>query len=166
MGGGALEITTPLIAFMALLFTAGAALAALFRLVSTSTGAIRTELMAEIAATRATIGTVRAELVGEIEKQAALASKSRHDMSNLMQLNMNRIEVDVERLKREAVRREDMNAIENRLTAMLTKMEGKVDLIAEKVGAFAVLEKQVHSIDTRLTSILEGRKPERTNREG
>lgn len=155
----AVEITSPLIAFLALLFTAGAALAALFRLVNTTTQSVRTELVAEIAASRATIGTVRAELIGEIEKQAALASKSRHDQANLIQLNMNRIEVDVERLKREAVRREDMSAIENRLTAMLTKMEGKVDIIAEKVGAFTVLEKQVQQIDSRLSSILDGRKP-------
>lgn len=127
-----MEITSVQIAFIGLLITAGGTLWALFRLVTTSADSVRREMMAEI------------------EKSATAAAKGKHDLANQMQLSFGKMESEIDRLKRETVRREDMAAIENRLGAMFTKIETKVDNITDKLAGFTILEKQVQSIDKRL----------------
>jgi hypothetical protein len=132
----AVQITGVQISLLAVMFTAGAALWALYRLVTTGAESVRKELLAEI------------------DKQAALAAKSIHDKANAATAITVKIEAELERLKRETVRREDMAAIENRLTAMFAKIETKVDAVGEKLAGFAALEKQVLALDTRLENAL------------
>lgn len=132
----AMQITSVQITLLGLLFTAGGALWALYRLVTSGAESVRKEAFAEI------------------DKQAALASKSIHDKSNATQIIITKLDADLERLKRETVRREDMAAIEARLTAMFTKIEIKVDAVAEKLAGFSALEKQVQGLENRLESVL------------
>lgn len=128
----AVQISSIQVAVIGLLFTAAAALWAVYRLINAGPEAVRKELIAEI------------------EKQAALSSKSIHDKANAFQTVTTKLEVDIERLKRETVRREDMAAIEQRLTTMFVKMETKVDTIVDKLAGFAVLERQVQALTNRL----------------
>ena len=131
-----LEVSSAQIAGIALLFTAGAALFALFRLVQNTSEAVRKEVLAEV------------------DKQAALASKSRHDTNANNATTILKMDVEIERLKRETVRREDMAAIESRLTAAVAKIESKVDHITDKLSGFKMLEKQVENIDARLETAI------------
>lgn len=127
-----LEVTSVQIAAIMLLFTAGGAMFALFRLVTNTAEAVRKELMAEL------------------DKHDAVATKSRHDEKGNTTTVIMRLEGEVDRLKRETVRREDMTAIETRLTAAVVKIESKVDQITDKLAGFRILERQVESIDARL----------------
>lgn len=137
-----LEITSVQIAAIGLVLTAVVSLWSLFKLVTSSAESVRKELLAEI------------------DKTDALASKGRHELANLMQVQLTKMETELDRLRRETVRREDMAAIEGRLTSMFTKIETKVDVITERLAQFPALEKQVQSIDSRLDGAirrLEGR---------
>lgn len=147
MGVSSLEFSSVQLAFIAVLFTAGGALWALFRLVTSSADQVRRD--GEVA-----INSLRDQLKAEIDKEAALASKSRHDVANFIQVQLTKLDGEIERLKRETVRREDMQAIEGRLTTAMAKMESKVDTLGERLGAFSMLEKQVQQLDRRLDALL------------
>lgn len=131
-----LEITSIQLGALAFLFTAGGALWALFRLVTTSAEGVRKEAEANV------------------EKTAAVEGKARHDLANNIQIQLAKFENELERLKRETVRREDMAAIENRLTAAFTKIETKVDTISERLQALPSLEGRITGVDSRLDAVI------------
>lgn len=81
----------------------------------------------------ASIEAVRVEASGALKAQAAQDSKARHDAANMLTVNQTRLENDVERLKRETVRREEITALETRMTAGQTRIENKVDKLDEKI---------------------------------
>ena len=152
--GGNLELTSIQFGFVALLITAGSVQWALFRMVAAAG-----EKLAPV------LDATRKELDAEIAKQAlvsanalneyrALANATIAKLESNANASITKLEADIERLKRDAVRREDMSAIESRLTAMLVKMENKVDAITDKLMGFALLEKQVQTIDVRLSDSL------------
>ena len=154
-----LEFSTVQFAFVALLITAGSVQWALFRMV-TAAG----EKLAPV------LEATRKELEAEIAKQALVAANSLNEYRALSNAtvaklesgtaaHLTKLEGDIERLKRDAVRREDMAAIESRLTAMLVKMENKVDTITDKLMGFALLEKQVQTMDVRLSDTLRRAEP-------
>lgn len=127
-----MELTTVQLAFVALLFTAGAALAALFRLVNTASESVRKELLTEL------------------DRRDAMNSKARHDGNNRITTDMLKLEANLSTLQREAVRREDLQAIEARLAQAIARLDGKMDLVTDKLANFAALERQVQSMDQRL----------------
>lgn len=131
-----LEITPVQIAAVLCLFTAGGALWALFKLIQNTTDAVRKELMAGL------------------DKQEAVNSKTRHDEKAGVTAMILKLEVEVDRLKRETVRREDMAAIETRLTAAVVKIEGKVDTMVEKLSSLKSVERQVENLDARLQLVV------------
>jgi hypothetical protein len=131
-----LELNAVQIGFVALLFTAGAALAALFRLVSTAVESLRKETLAEL------------------DRRDALNSKARHDGNGRIAADMLKLEAAVATLQRETVRREDLQQIENRLAQQIARLDGKMDLVGDKLSGFVVLEKQVQQMDARLGQAL------------
>ena len=145
------DISSVQLAFIALLITAGSVQWALFRMVTAAGEKLSPVLEA-----------TKRELENEISKQALVAANALQEHRALssaaiakLEANtaaaLSKLDTDIERLKREAVRREDMSAIESRLTAMLVKMENKVDQITDKLMGFSLLEKQVQTIDLRLS---------------
>ena len=147
---GTVELNSAYFALIALMVTLGGVLWTLFRMVADAGNkqapvieAARKELSAEIEG-------ARRELAAEIDKQVAINDRGRHDLRNTVQNSFTKVETDLDRLKREAVRREDMSAIETRLTAMLAKMETKLDKMGEHLSDYKALEKQVGSMDARL----------------
>jgi len=81
----------------------------------------------------ASIEAVRIEALSALKAQSAHESKARHDSANALTVNHTRLENDVERLKRETVRREEITALEARVTAGQTRIENKVDKLDEKI---------------------------------
>jgi hypothetical protein len=130
------ELTAVQIAFVMAIFTAGTALAALFRLVNTS---------AE---------SVRKEMIAEMDRRDAVNAKARHDGNARIATDMLKIDAAVETLKRETVRREDMQAIEARLTQAIARLDGKMDLVTDRLSNFGALEKQVAGMERRLDAAL------------
>lgn len=94
--------------------------------------------------------SLRKEMLSEMGKVEAVLSKSVHDKNNAIQSMFTRLDTDVDRLKRETVRREEMAAIESRLTAASAKIEGKLDAMLEKLVVLGPLEKQVAALENRL----------------
>jgi hypothetical protein len=140
---GTMELNTVQFAFLGQLIALGAVLWGLWRSVAAAG-----DKQAPV------IASLKAELLAKIDAEVALASRARHDLANQTQTAMIRLEQDVERLKREAVRKEDLSAIENRITHIIGKMDTKVDLLNEKLVPLLALEKQVMSIDNRLNEAL------------
>lgn len=131
-----MELNAVQIGFIALLFTAGAALAALFRLVNTA------------------VEGLRKETIQEMDRRDLLNSKARHEGNNRTAQDMLKLEASVATLQRETVRREDLQAIEARLTQQIARLDGKMDLVTDKLSGFIALEKQVQQMDARLGQAL------------
>lgn len=100
------------------------------------------------------ISLLRGEILAKIDAEVALASKTRHDMANSLQVQLAKIEVEIDRLKRETVRRDELASIEARLTAMFSRVDNKMDLLNDKLVPLLALEKQVQSMDNRLGEAL------------
>lgn len=143
MNAGEMTLTSMQFAFIGQVIAVGAVLWGLWKSVAAAA-----DKQAPV------IAAVRAELYAKIDAEVAQASKSRHDMANSLQAQLSRIEQDVERLKREAVSKADLTAIENRLSTMFAKVEGKVDALNDRLLPLLALEKQVQSIDNRLAEAL------------
>jgi hypothetical protein len=126
------EVTAVQIAFVAVLFTAGMALAGLFKLINTAAESIRKEMLAEM------------------DKRDASNSKARHDGMNRVATDMLKLEGQIGTLQRETVRREDLQQIETRLTQAIARLDNKMDLVTDKLSGFVALEKQVNLLDARL----------------
>lgn len=140
---GSLNLSTVQFAFVAQLIAVGGVLWGLWK----SIGAAGDKQGPVIEA-------VRKELIAKLDAEVALASKSRHDMGNALQAMIGKIDLDVDRLKRETVRRDELSAIEARLGQMFTKVETKMDLLSDRLASLLALEKQVQNVDNRLAEAL------------
>lgn len=76
---------------------------------------------------------VRKEGLGAVATQAALDSKARHDSHNVATTVSLRLESDIERLKRETVRRDELTSLEARVKEGQNRIEAKVDKVDEKL---------------------------------
>ena len=136
------EFNSAYFAAIALMVTLGGVLWTLFRMVHDAGN----KLAPVIEATKR-------ELAAEIDKQAAINDRGRHDLRNAVHTSFTKVETDIDRLKREAVRREDMSAIETRLTAMLQKVETKLDKMGEQINGYTSLEKQVGNLERHMNDV-------------
>lgn len=82
-----------------------------------------------------------------VEKAAESEAKQRHSASNAAQIFLSKIELELRTLQREAVRHEQMQALEQRLNGALSKIEMKVDRMAEGMG-------EIIAIRTKLDAVL------------
>lgn len=142
-----LEVTSIQITSLALVITAVGGLWGLFKVITSGTEAAR---LAGLTA----VESLRKEMQAEIEKIEAVTSKNVHDKANAAAVLIGKLEVDLDRLKRETVRREDMAAIESRLVAMFTKIETKFDGVADKLAMLGPLEKQLQNLDSRVDGLI------------
>jgi uncharacterized protein YqgV (UPF0045/DUF77 family) len=146
-----LEITSIQLTGLGVLITVIAGLWGIFKVLTSGTEAAK-----DVA--REGDESLRKEMIAEIAKVDAVFSKSIHDKYNSITALFTRLEVEIDRLKRETVRREEMTAIEARLTAAFTKIEGKLDNMTEKLAILGPLEKQVQAFETRLEAANRGGK--------
>lgn len=106
----------------------------------------------------ATIISVTLALVGFIMTQArstrdawqaadrALAegeAKARHTLSSTLQTAVSKLEGEIDRLKREAYRREEAQQLETRLGTSLSRLEAKLDRHGEQMAQLVVLDASV-----------------------
>lgn len=87
------------------------------------------------------------------EKAAETESKQRHNANNAVQVFIAKIESDIRTLQRETVRQEQMDALENRLSNALAKIEIKVDKLAETAAEIVAIRTQLVTVNNRLERI-------------
>jgi hypothetical protein len=88
-----------------------------------------------------------------ITQVAEVEMRSRNAMIGNVSTVAKKIEIDLERLKREAVRREEMASLESRMNAILMKIETKLDHLVEKLGDWRGLEAQIKVTGERIEGI-------------
>lgn len=81
--------------------------------------------------------------------------KQRHSMANVMQTQVVQVRNDVETLKREAVRRDDLNALDVRWGQSLSRLESKLDRQAEQLTELAALKATMASCTERLGEVMK-----------
>lgn len=90
-----------------------------------------------------------------VEKAAESESKQRHTLANTVQSTLASIQLEMRALQREAVRHEQMEALESRLNASLTKIETKVDRLAETAGKIVMLEQALSTLTGRIEKVAD-----------
>ena len=85
----------------------------------------------------AQIEGVRREADGALEKQAESESRSRHALANQMQTTFAAVSAKLERMEGDVVRRQELAQVDARTTAMLHRLDEKMDRLAERIGASA-----------------------------
>jgi len=119
---------------------------AFFRFVASGTEAVRTEMGEQIR-----IARNESEL--RITKVAETEMRSRNTMIGNVTAVTKKIEADLDRVKRESVRREEMASLETRMNGILMKIETKLDYVVEKLGDWKGLEAQIKLTGERLDGI-------------
>lgn len=87
------------------------------------------------------------------EKVAEGEAKQRHSANNQAQMFIAKIEADLRTLQREAVRQDQMDALEARLSSALTKIEVKVDKLAETASEITAIKTVLTVVNNRLERI-------------
>jgi hypothetical protein len=119
---------------------------AFFRFVASGTEAIRTEMGEQLR-------IARNEGEARITKMAETEMRSRNAMIGNVTAVTKKIDADLDRLKRESVRREEMASLEARMNGILMKIETKLDYLVEKLGDWRGLEAQIKLTGERLDGI-------------
>ncbi len=119
---------------------------AFFRFITAGTEAVRTELGEQLR-------VARGETEQRISKVAEAEMRARNAVVGSVSATTKKIEVDLERVKREAVRREEMASLETRMNTILMKIETKLDHLVEKFGDWRGLEAQIKMTGERLDGI-------------
>jgi hypothetical protein len=119
---------------------------AFFRFLASGTEAVRAEMGEELR-------VVRNEQELRVSKMVEAEMRSRNAMIGNVTAVTKKIEGDLERLKREAVRREEVASLETRMNAILMKIETKLDYLVEKLGDWRGLEAQIKLTGERLDGI-------------
>ena len=81
------------------------------------------------------------------------ASKQRHDLANQFQITASTMRADIETLKREAVRKDEVTAMDNRWSGNFVRLEAKLDRVAEQLSHVAALEVSIRSCSEQLGTV-------------
>lgn len=90
-----------------------------------------------------------------IDKAIEHESKQRHASNNNVQIITSKIENEIRQIQRETVRHEQMDALEARVTNALSKIEAKVDRLAETAGEIAAIKQNLAQVTVRLDKLLD-----------
>lgn len=102
---------------------------------------------AQAEALRREIAAAQKEAALLVDKAAESEAKQRHAGANAAQVFLAKLENELRTLQREAVRHEQMQALEQRLNGALGKIEMKVDRMAEGMT-------EIVAIRTKLDAVL------------
>jgi chromosome segregation ATPase len=117
-------------------------LAGIFRYITAQVDSLRREI--DIAEKNSQL---QSEKVGEGE------ARQRHQANNSLQVILAKLEQDIRTLQREAVRHEQLAALENRIQGALNKIEVKVDKLAETAAEIVAIRSQLTTVNSRLERI-------------
>ena len=131
-----MEITTEQIAVVTVLLTLGGTVFGAFKWINSMVEAAKKEALLTI------------------DRSAEAEGKLRHSLANTMQTIVTELRRDLELVKREGVRREEMTAMEARLVARSDKIEIKLDHVSERLAEIASLSNLVRSNADRLERFL------------
>ena len=81
------------------------------------------------------------------------ASKQRHDLANQFHITCSTMRADIETLKREAVRKDEVTAMDNRWSGNFVRLEAKLDRLAEQLSQVAALEVSIRSCSEQLGTV-------------
>lgn len=98
---------------------------------------------------------LRREFALAVDGIKAVESKARHDIRAECMNAQAGITLEVRALQREAVRREEHNALETRLGQGLSKLETKVDRLAEAVGNLGNIGKAVERLEEKIDRFVD-----------
>lgn len=105
------------------------------------------------------IDTTKEQFRTELRALAESESKRRHDLGNNVHAKLGTMELNLNRLEREAVRRDELSAMEGRINLVFDKLFAKLDMVTDRMAAVPMLEKQVAAVETKLDRLLESRAP-------
>ena len=131
-----MEITTEQVAVITVLITLGGTVFGAFKWVSSMVEAAKKEALLTI------------------DRSAEAEGKLRHSLANTMQTIVTELRRDLELVKREGVRREEMTAMEARLVARSDKIEIKLDHVSERLAEIASLSNLLRANSDRLERFL------------
>lgn len=86
---------------------------------------------------------------------SARESKARHDLANELSNQLAVFAQSIKQLERDAVRKDEVTAMEGRQTAIYSKIEGKVDHLQERLNKLDVVEAQGRTNAAVLEKILD-----------
>lgn len=104
-------------------------------------------------ALRREIAAAQREAALQVEKLSESEAKQRHTANNNTQALLSKLEIDIRTLQREAVRHEQMQALENRLNGALSKIEIKVDRLSESLSEIVAIKAQMTTVLATLSRI-------------
>ncbi|MGI4950409.1 MAG: hypothetical protein ACRYGM_01255 [Janthinobacterium lividum] len=81
------------------------------------------------------------------------ANRQRHDLENRFQMTWGMMRADIETLKREAVRKDEVAAMDNRWSGNFVRLEAKLDRVAEQLSQVAALEVSIRACSAQLGSV-------------
>ena len=131
-----MEISTVQVAVVTVLLTMGATVFGAFKWINTIVEAAKKEALLTI------------------DRSAEAEGKLRHSLANTMQTVVTELRRDLEIVKREGVRREEITAMEARLVARSDKIEVKLDHLGERLSEIASLSNVVRTTSDRLERFL------------
>ena len=103
------------------------------------------------------IAASRKEADAKLEKVIEAEAKSRHSMNNSLHAITSVLDRDLELVKSDFVRRDELRALESRLVSRSEKLEMKLDHIGDRMVGLLALEPQVKAINDRLERLLSPR---------
>lgn len=94
------------------------------------------------------------EVISSGDKATAeAAAKQRHDLANQFHMTAVTMRADIETLKRESVRKDEVTAMDNRWASNFVRLEAKLDRVAEQLSQMAALEVSIRSCSDQLGSV-------------
>lgn len=144
--GSLASVVSAFLGFLATLWT-------VYRYISNSDDALRRDMSVQTDTLRREIAAANKEAVLLIDKMAESEAKQRHAMANQTQATLIKLETDLRTLQREAVRTEQMQAVENRLNGALGKIEVKVDRLSDSLAVIEAMKTQMQTILATMSRI-------------
>lgn len=94
--------------------------------------------------------------VGLMVKSASdVESKARHDLAGTVSREVARLDVQMRQLDRDAARKEEMHAVERRMTESLSKLEAKIDRLTDGMSKMAAFDGNVRQLTEKLGWLAE-----------
>lgn len=109
---------------------------------------------AQVEGLRREIGAAEEKSRLLVEKQAESMSKQVHQYANSAQTVSATLQTELRALQQTAVRHEQMDALESRLNTSLSKIEVKVDRLAETAGEIVAIKVQLQTTNSQLERLI------------
>lgn len=86
-----------------------------------------------------------------VKGAADVESKARHDLANLVARETARLEAQLRQQDRDMARKEEMQAVERRVSENLARVEAKLDRLADGLSKMAAFDGNVRALTEKLS---------------